>query len=134
MSKKPSKASNQLSTVDSNTLAANNSTTTLSTKIEDAKKVIAETDTKIAEGLAKPTASTGIPIAHLSGGSKFMAQLSNIGGGSLATGGGGIRDGFNTIMANASAKGFVNNTTASDIKSIECDSTTPFLEEDNTSE
>ncbi len=32
--------------------------------------------------LAKKTAGTGTPIDQLSGGSKFMAQLANIGGGS----------------------------------------------------
>lgn len=33
-----------------------------------------------------------------------MAQLSNIGGGSVATGGGGIREGFNTIAENVRSK------------------------------
>ena len=36
---------------------------------------------KIAEGLSRKTASTGTPIDELHGGAKFMAQLSNIGGG-----------------------------------------------------
>ena len=131
MSKEPSKKSKQMIVINSKMPAENDNKTNLSIKIQDAKKVIAETDSKIAKGLAKPTASTGTPIADLSGGSKFMAQLSNIGGGSLATGGGGIRNGFNTIMANVSAKGLVNNTTASATQSIECDLATPFLEEDN---
>ena len=52
---------------------------------------------KIVEGLSRKTASTGTPIGELHGGAKFMAQLSNIGGGSKETGGGGIKDGFNTI-------------------------------------
>ena len=59
---------------------------------------------KIAEGLSRKTASTGTPIDELHGGAKFMAQLSNIGGGSKATGGGGIKDGFNTIATYVDAK------------------------------
>ena len=52
---------------------------------------------KIKEGLSRETASTGTPIEDLHGAAKFMAQLSNIGGGSVESGGGGIKDGFNTI-------------------------------------
>lgn len=69
-----------------------------------AVSVYKKTNAKIKEGLEKPTASTGTPISKLNGGSKFMAQLSNIGGGSVATGGGGIRDGFNTIAENQKAE------------------------------
>lgn len=47
-------------------------------------------------------------MKDLNGGAKFMAQLSNIGGGSLVTGGGGIRDGFNTVARNLAAKGYNN--------------------------
>lgn len=53
---------------------------------------------KIKEGLCKQTASTGIPMDQIHGGAKFMAQMSNIGGGSVATGGGGIKDGFSTVL------------------------------------
>lgn len=52
---------------------------------------------KIVEGLSRKTASTGKPIDEIYGGAKFMAQLSNIGGGSKETGGGGIKVGLNTI-------------------------------------
>ena len=34
-----------------------------------------------------------------------MAKLSNVGGGSAKTGGGGVRDGFNTIVNNQIARG-----------------------------
>lgn len=69
-------------------------------KVEDVAK---QTGDKIKKGLENPTASTGTPIDSLSGGAKFMAQLSNIGGGSKATGGGGIQDGFNTVNTNTEA-------------------------------
>ena len=76
----------------------------LSKRGAKAVSVSEKTDAKIKKGLEKPTASTGTPISKLHGGPKFMAQLSNIGGGSVATGGGGIRDGFNTIAENERAK------------------------------
>lgn len=69
-----------------------------------ALSIYKKTDAKIKKGQEKPTASTGTPISKLHGGPKFMAKLSNIGGGSIATGGGGIRDGFNTIAENVRAK------------------------------
>lgn len=68
------------------------------------KDVEEQSRKKIEKGLNKKTASTGTPIARLGGGAKFMAQLSNIGGGSKATGGKGIADGFNTIVQNQNAK------------------------------
>ena len=68
------------------------------------KNILEASQIKIAEGLSKETASTGTPIEDLHGGAKFMAQLSNIGGGSKETGGGGIKDGFNTITAYVDAK------------------------------
>ena len=37
-------------------------------------------------------------MEKLHGGAKRMAQLSNIGGGSKATGGGGIDEGMNAMM------------------------------------
>ena len=58
----------------------------------------------IIEGLAKPTASTGKTMEEIHGGAKFMAQMSNIGGGSKATGGGGVQSGFNIITNNQKAK------------------------------
>lgn len=66
--------------------------------------VLEASQRKIVEGLSKKTASTGTPIENLHGGAKFMAQLSNIGGGSKETGGGGIKDGFNTITTFVDAK------------------------------
>lgn len=73
---------------------------------ESVQETIKSTESKIKDGLSKPTASTGTPMKDLSGGARFMAQLSNIGGGSLATGGGGIKVGFNTIAKNIFAKGY----------------------------
>ena len=68
------------------------------------KNTLETSQRKIAEGLSRKTASTGTPIDDLHGGAKFMAQLSNIGGGSKETGGGGIKDGFNTITTYVDAK------------------------------
>lgn len=77
----------------------------LSKRGAKAVSVSKKTDAKIKKGLEKPTASTGTLISKLHGGPKFMAQLSNIGGGSVATGGGGIREeGFNTIAENVRSK------------------------------
>lgn len=72
--------------------------------IETLKNIENQTSEKIQNGLKKPTASTGKSMNDLKGGAKFMAQLSNIGGGSKATGGKGIADGFNTIVQNQKAK------------------------------
>jgi hypothetical protein len=80
------------------------SSTSLSETVSTARVVAEKTDKKIQEGLTKATASTGTPVEDLHGGAKFMAQLSNIGGGSVDTGGGGVKDGFNTITQNTSAK------------------------------
>ena len=76
----------------------------LSKRGTEAVSVSKKTDAKIKKGLEKPTASTGTLISKLHGGPKFMAQLSNIGGGSVATGGGGIKEGFNTIAENVRSK------------------------------
>lgn len=76
----------------------------LSKRGAKAVSVSKKTNAKIKKGLEKPTASTGTPISKLHGGPKFMAQLSNVGGGSVATGGGGIKEGFNTIAENVRAK------------------------------
>lgn len=69
-----------------------------------AKSTLETSQRKIAEGLSRKNASTGTPIENLHGGAKFMAQLSNIGGGSKETGGGGIKNGFNTIATYVDAK------------------------------
>lgn len=76
----------------------------LSDRGVEAHAVVMETGQRIKEGLEEPFASTGTPIKDLSGGAKFMAQMSNIGGGSLEVGGGGIKEGFGIILANADAQ------------------------------
>lgn len=74
-------------------------------RAKDAEAIYVETNEKIKRGLEKATASTGTPIASLKGGAKYMAQLSNVGGGSVKIGGGGIKEGFNTFAKNQMAKG-----------------------------
>lgn len=74
-------------------------------RTKDAEVIYAETNEKIKRGFEKATASTGTPIASLKGGAKYMAQLSNVGGGSVEIGGGGIKEGFNTFAKNHMAKG-----------------------------
>lgn len=59
---------------------------------------IKQKEDQIVNGLNKTIASTGTPMEKLHGGAKRMAQLSNIGGGSKATGGGGIDEGMNAMM------------------------------------
>lgn len=63
-----------------------------------ADSIIKQRGNQIKNGLNKTTASTGTPMEQLHGGAKRMAQLSNIGGGSKATGGGGIDEGMNAMM------------------------------------
>ena len=53
---------------------------------------------QIVDGLNKTTASTGTPMDKLHGGAKRMAQMSNIGGGSKATGGGGVDEGMKAML------------------------------------
>ncbi len=74
-------------------------------RTKDEEAIYAETSEKIKRGLGKATASTGAPIASLKGGAKYMTQLSNVGGGSVKIGGGGIKEGFNTFAKNHMAKG-----------------------------
>lgn len=76
---------------------------TIAETIQTAKKA-AE---KIREGLSKPTASTGTPMADLSGAAKITAGMSNIGGGSVETGGEGILGGLATVMEYQEAAGKV---------------------------
>lgn len=57
------------------------------------QSALLQTRNKINEGLAKPLASTGTPIAELSGMAQVLAQKANLGGGSIATGGRGVRGG-----------------------------------------
>ncbi|MBE6849909.1 MAG: hypothetical protein E7502_08450 [Ruminococcus sp.] len=53
----------------------------------------------ILNGLSNPMASTGTPINDLCGAPRITAILSNIGGGSKATGGGGMEEGFRRLAA-----------------------------------
>ena len=76
----------------------------LSERGVEAQTVVMETGQRIKEGLEKQFASTGTPMEDLSGGAKFMAQVSNIGGGSLDVGGGGIKEGFGILLANVDAQ------------------------------
>lgn len=55
------------------------------------------------DGLNRPTASTGTPREELHGGAKKTAQMSNIGGGSKATGGGGVDEGMKAMLQYAQA-------------------------------
>lgn len=68
---------------------------------------------QIIDGINKTTSGTGIPIKKLHGGAKRMAQMSNIGGGSKATGGGGVDEGIKAIIqftqANSVKKMIVQN-------------------------
>ena len=76
---------------------------TPSTK-QEVDQVLRQTEKQIADGLSKSTASTGTPIDDLHGAAKSIAQISNVGGGSKATGGGGMSKGMETIVKNAQAK------------------------------
>ena len=53
---------------------------------------------QIQDGLNKTTASTGTPMTKLHGGARKMAQMSNIGGGSKVTGGGGVDEGIKALL------------------------------------
>lgn len=57
------------------------------------QNALLQTKRKIDAGLAKPVASTGTPIEDLSGMAKTLALKANLGGGSIATGGRGVRGG-----------------------------------------
>lgn len=50
-----------------------------------------QTQKVIEAGMAKPYASTGTPIAELNGMARTLAIKANVGGGSVATGGQGVR-------------------------------------------
>ena len=67
-------------------------------------QIYRQTGQQIKDGLNRPTASTGKSIADLSGAAKMTAQISNIGGGSKATGGGGIEKGLDTVTKHAQAR------------------------------
>jgi len=53
---------------------------------------------QIRSGLKSPRAGTGRPKSKIYGGAKKMAQLANIGGGSKASGGGGVDEGLKAMI------------------------------------
>ena len=63
-----------------------------------ADNILSQRGKQIEDGLSKTTASTGTPMENLHGGAKKMAQMSNIGGGSKATGGGGVDEGMKAML------------------------------------
>ena len=63
-----------------------------------ADSILSQRGKQIVDGLNKLTASTGTPMDKLHGGAKRMAQMSNIGGGSKATGGGGVDEGMKAML------------------------------------
>ena len=70
---------------------------------EVAGSILSKRKKQIIDGLNKTTASTGTPMEKLYGGAKKMAQMSNIGGGSKATGGGGVDEGMKAMLQYAQA-------------------------------
>ena len=69
-----------------------------------ADNILNQRGKQIVDGLNKTTASTGTPMDKLHGGAKRMAQMSNIGGGSKATGGGGVDEGMKAMLQYTQAK------------------------------
>ena len=63
-----------------------------------ADNILNQRGKQIVDGLNKTTASTGTSMDKLHGGAKRMAQMSNIGGGSKATGGDGIDEGMKAML------------------------------------
>ena len=84
---------------------------------KQAEQVVKAAGQKIKAGLEKPTASTGTLMQSLSGGPLFNATLSNIGGGSKASGGGGMQAGWKTCtqFVTASAVLQVNGKSIADL-------------------
>lgn len=68
-----------------------------------ADSILNQRGKQIVDGLSKTTASTGTSMDKLHGGAKKMAQISNIGGGSKATGGGGVDEGMKAMLQYAQA-------------------------------
>ena len=68
-----------------------------------ADNILNQRGKQIVDGLNKTTASTGTPMDKLHGGAKRMAQMSNIGGGSKATGGGGVDEGMKARLQDTQA-------------------------------
>ena len=63
----------------------------------EADNILSKRGKQIEDGLSKTTARTGTPMAQ-SRWAKKMAQMSNIGGGSKATGGGGVDEGMRAML------------------------------------
>lgn len=83
------------------------------------KKIANDSSEKIKLGLSRKVASTGKPMNELKGGAKFMASMSNIGGGSKNSGGDGVFGGLDTIMKNRTADTILKVTKHTQIKNIE---------------
>lgn len=66
--------------------------------LERVTDILNQREKQIVDGLNKTTASTGTPMDKLHGGAKRVAQMSNIGGGSKATGGGGVDEGMKAML------------------------------------
>lgn len=66
--------------------------------LERVADILNQREKQIVDGLNKTTASTGTPMDKLHGGAKRVAQMSNIGGGSKATGGGGVDEGMKAML------------------------------------
>lgn len=60
-------------------------------------KALKDTSLQIHAGMGNPLSGTGTPISSLSGGARFTSILSNIGGGSKASGGGGMEAGMRLL-------------------------------------
>ena len=63
-----------------------------------ADSILSQRGKQIVDGINQPTASTGTLMDKLHGGAKRMAQMSNIGGGSKASGGGGVDEGMKAML------------------------------------
>lgn len=83
-----------------------------------ADNILNQRGKQIVDGLNKTTASTGTPMDKLRGGAKRMAQMSNIGGGSKATGGGGVDEGMKAMLQYTQANTVKKMVSQSDKKKI----------------
>lgn len=81
-----------------------NANNQLSQEEKGLQKIAKQAEKEIKKGIEKPTASTGTPIKDLNGGAKKNATMSNIGGGSKETGGGGMDKGLETLLTYTAAK------------------------------
>lgn len=98
-----------------NTQAISKSNATLE---RAADSILNQRGKQIVDGLNRTTASTGTPMDKLHGGAKRMAQMSNIGGGSKATGGGGVDEGMKAMLQYTQANTVKKMTSQSRKKKI----------------